>query len=241
MIFSRPFYLLGFMMMIPLIDQSLSKSWRKILLIGVLFLVGTYGKPNATLVIVPALGTWILLTRLTNWNSYLFAFFIFLPSVGLLLFQYIHTYATIIPGAEGGGGRSIGIDLFQVWSTKTSNLSAAILSSIAFPLALAMFRYERIKNSPVLSISWLIFIFATLQRGLLVEKQFASAGNWAWGFMYALNFIFIYSAAELLCWLREQSENKYELVGKYLCLVLFTLHVTSGVIFSYIYRLGHGG
>jgi len=237
-IFSRPFYLLGFIFMIPLIDQPLAKSWRKVLLVGALFLAATYGKPNATLVIIPALGTWLLLTRPANLNSYLLAFFIFLPSVGLLAIQYLSIYATGIP--DVGGGRSIALDFFNVWFSKTNNLSAYILSSIAFPLVLAIFRYEKIKNSPVLSISWLIFIFAALQKGMLVEEQFPKAGNWSWGHLYALNFLFVYSAAELLRWFREQNENKIELIGKYTCLVLFTLHVASGIAFLYIHRTGYG-
>jgi len=237
-IFSRPFYLLGFMFLISLIDQPLTKSWRKVLLVGALFLAATYGKPNAILVIIPGIGTWLLLTRPTNLNSYLLAFFIFLPSVGLLAIQYLNIYATGIP--DVGGGRTIAFDYFKVWFSKTNNLSAYILSSIAFPLVLAIFRYEKIKNSPVLSISWLIFIFATLQKGMLVEEQFPNAGNWSWGHLYALNFLFIYSAAELLYWLREQNQNKIELIGKYMCLVLLILHVASGIAFLYIHRAGYG-
>jgi len=238
-IFSRPFYLLGFILTIPLIDQPLAKTWRKVLLVGAIYLAATFGKPNAILVIIPAIGIWLLLTRLTNLNSYLIAFFIFLPSVGLLLFQFLNIFTTGIHEV-GGGGRTIALDYFNVWFSKTNNLSGYILSIIAFPLVLAIFRYEKIKNSPVLSISWLIFLFAILQKGMLVEVEFPMSGNWSWGHLYALNFLFLFSAAELLLWLREQNENKIELVGKYICLVLFTLHVASGIAFLYIHRNGYG-
>ncbi len=229
----KPFALLGVLLLLsrkgtPADPPSLGRS---ALLSGVL-LISTLMKPNFVLAFFPSAGLY-LLVRKAGSRRFRDVAAISIPTLALLLAQYTAWY----------GGRSGGIELtfFGVWTLYSPSVPVSVLLATAFPLSLLLTRFRAIVRNDLLLFSWIFTLVSFLQFAFLAEKDYFAAGNFSWAWNIALWFLFLFSTADFLGRLKEESFDRMpEKIWRATVGSLFALHLASGVVYFVRQLLGLG-
>ena len=82
----------------------------------------------------------------------------------------------------------------------------------------------------MLALSWFLVGVAFLEKSFLAESgRWLTAGNWSWGYLYALKIVFIYSAIALFS--SESRPGFRPSLAWWPPLLLLGLHFGSGLIY----------
>lgn len=237
---ARPFAVLSFFWFAKILRSYEKESNLKDFVIFSLSLfLTTLTKPSFTFVLVPTAGL-IMLYRLImakgkNLLNSVKLGITFLPTFGLLLYQFFGVFGPVEEGERG-----IGFGFLKVWEQYCSNVPLAIVLAAAFPLfflcihALDMKKQGKEKYG-IFIFSLQCYLMSLIQFMFLYEKGFRMVdANFSWGYMYGLFFIYV-AAAKIL--LEETLEKK----GKMWLLVLQWGAMFAHFICGICYYLGYIG
>ena len=184
-------------------------------------------KPNLDLALYPALAIMLIIWFIQGRGKW------FKPLVEIAC-TVIPTFAVLFWQSEvvfdGGVSSSFAIKPFFIMSQWVSNIPVAALQSFAFPLAVLVLGWTRLKKMDSFAFVWLGSIIAYMQYALLVEPgDRMMHGNWGWGILVMTFLLFLVSAECLLSntkglW-NQRGWKKYWLV---ICYGLFLLHAWYG-------------
>jgi hypothetical protein len=248
---TKPFVLIIILLVIPILkDFKKQYSVRNIIIAGLLLMISVYFKPNFAMAFIPALGIFILIRYRNEFEKYVLSFFIILPAIVLLGYQFFSTY--FMPDSKmGGTDDQIIFSFFGVWKVHSPCIPLSVLRGIIFPASILIFRKKDVKKDDFLTISWIIYIVAFIEAALLAEKVSFNAFNFSNGYNFSLISLYTFSVIELLRWMKDLSFPfnisvlKYSgLSGEqkklYITTLLFYLYVISGFIYLLRQVLGYG-
>ena len=239
----KPFAFAVIFLTIYAMDKQKYAYW---ILCSILLLISMFYKPSFAIVFIPALAIYLLIDRPYNLKIILYAFFLVLPAMIFSLYQYdllLHFGNT---DQAISHGETIIFSKFGVLRLYTPNVFVSLLLGLAFPLSILLFRFKAVLANHYLKLTWIILIIAYLQMAFLAEYdpsdpyRFVS-GNFMWGYLIALQPLFIFSFIEFYKWSmsKQMITTVIERLQLRFTMVLFALHIMSG--FFYTLKIFCGG
>lgn len=193
-------------------------------------------KPSFTICIIPALMlmTAILLLRRTrpDWTMLIVGFI--LPSIVILLFQYVFTYSNAQVNGVYEGKSSIALAPFLVMGAISSLLPLKFFCSALFPLVAIICFPGAANRDRDLQLAWIAFFFGAAYSYLLAEPgPRILHGNFLWSGQITLFILFVVSTRFLI---RQTAESRLSTALRrdwrlLSCSIIFSLHLLSGVVF----------
>ena len=232
--------ILTFYMAINLIENRANQhSWKYIGSTAALMALSVFIKPTFMIVLLPAVGLYILFKHRKEFDIYWKITITALPAIGLMLYQYINLYSGRELGVHGVQ-RTSELDILTVWRMFTPNVFVSILITIAFPLAVLVFRYRSVIKNNYLIAAWIAMIAGMLQFALFAEHDMAGrvirSANWIGGYLIGLTLVFVFTMPEFANWLKGSDyRDRIENSKIWFTSILLALHTFSG--FCYIYDL----
>lgn len=201
-------------------------------------MIGTWIKPNLVLCFYPALAIvlliWLRQKRMKAfWRLAALAVTV-LPSMGVLLWQYLLTYGESSV-QESGFGILFGFNI----SLFAERPVASVLQSLAFPLAVLMVCWRSFKRVDQYCLVWIATGVGYLQYLFLVETgPRLTHGNWNWGVYVMVFLLFVVSFEELQCQMQEQWRKSFQgRVWVCTCWGLLSWHVACGIVYLFAFLL----
>jgi hypothetical protein len=224
-------------------------------------------KPSFILTFIPALGlvtAYFMLRHLPLvWNkreagdSLFVTFITYLRSLPVNLIVLIGgitipAFAILVYQAmtwTSSGG--ISIDLFRVFFEWTLHydpnadkfIALKFVLSAAFPIVVYVLHFKSASRNLMLNLAWLNFIISTLYAYLLVDKTGIAAGDFGWSAQIGVLLVHIVSVLFLLRHYRPLVEqDSIPTTAKTIltvCVVVFMLHVISGVLWYQAHLTGN--
>ena len=209
-------------------ERISAKNW---FILTALLAVGTGVKPSFLTVFAPTLALkllWDLFHRVRFRQIFLLGCTV-LPSLGVMLWQN-----AVLFGQDTGNGFH-----FAPWYTFSLHADrpkAAVLCSLAFPLVVALFSLKKIFSDKQYFFAWMMTGIGFFEALLLAETGSRSRdGNFLWGYLFALFFLYVYSFRvfkEMLLTRREEKDTKVvSWIPVALCGLVFLYQLYCGVYF----------
>lgn len=222
LIMMKPFAFLCTFLAIQALQTFDKRFWISL---SLLLLVSVFYKPSFSLIFIPAFGLFILLNHTKIFKTYVYAFLLILPTIFYIIYQYWFF--------DPGYVKTI-LSPFTMLHIYTSNPFISLLLAIAFPLSILLLRYKQVVKNQYLQLSWLMLILGYLQMAILAQdSNMLAAGNYAWGYIIALDILFVFSGIEFIKWLIEMKATHSTLkritIG--IPTLLLFLHFASGVAY----------
>jgi hypothetical protein len=194
-------------------------------------------KPNFALVFIPAVPIYLLLSGQRRASDLVVSAAVVAPAIAILLVQY--WASSHVSGMQGLVMSAI--DPLGVWRLYTPNIPASLCLALAFPLALLVLRFDTVRREPELILAWLMLAAGVMQFALLsVTGPHRRAGDWSWGYLVALQILFLYCVRDLLQWSTTASvgrrSERAKLAGVSL---IYALHLAAGIV--YFLTIASGG
>lgn len=237
---ARPFTVPAFFLFADILGfYEKENKWfhPKYLLFGLSLFLATMAKPSFTLVFVAIAGLIMLFRLLRSRLHGIKAFFQcgiwFIPTFGVLLYQFQDVFRSQTGEAEKG----LGFGFLTAWSLVCSNIPAALLLAIAFPLTVLLFCIIQKEVPAILKFTWQFFLTALATLVFLYEKgRRLPHVNFTWGYMYGLFFLYTVS----LLVLAGKSLHRRHPVWQYIVQwLVYGLHLVCGL--DYFRVLLQGG
>ena len=230
----KPLAFISFLLMISFCTRTeYQKNIKYYFLISIIFLLSAWMKPNFVMSFFPAVAVWLLMEYTKRWDLYLKACVLFLPSVVYLGFQYINTFAL-------SNTKGIIIDFLGVWRVYSPNPYISLFLATAFPCLLILFRFKSVMKNPFFYVSSINLMIAVLQFMFLAESgRTYRHANFGWGYMIALQLMFIFAAIEYLKWMATGEKRRFDFVKIGAVSAAFALHLFSGIL--YAFKMWSGG
>jgi len=189
-------------------------------------------KPNYTLALCGALPLTFLLSgfRSRVWLK-------------VVAFQLVIAGMVLLPQwivFRSGENAAMGVAPLAVVSERSSFVPLTFLTSIVFPLTVAVVLRRTVIMDRAFQLAAVLFLVAAAQAYLLVEGATARGvldGNWFWGGHATLFLLFLVSLTALC---RTTFVEMRRDRGVYACWGAFGLHVVSGIAWLGKYFLGYG-
>lgn len=209
-------------------ERISAKNW---FILTALLAVGTGVKPSFLTVFAPALALkllWDLFHRVRFRQIFLLGCTV-LPSLGVMLWQN-----AVLFGQDTGNGFHLAP--WYTFSLHADRPKAAVLCSLAFPLVVAMFSLKKIFSDKQYFFAWMMTGIGFFEALLLAETGSRSRdGNFLWGYLFALFFLYVYSFRvfkEMLLTRREEKDTKVvSWIPVALCGLVFLYQLYCGVYF----------
>lgn len=209
-------------------ERISAKNW---FILTALLAVGTGVKPSFLTVFAPALALkllWDLFHRVRFRQIFLLGCTV-LPSLGVMLWQN-----AVLFGQDTGNGFH-----FAPWYTFSLHADrpkVAVLCSLAFPLVVVLFSLKKIFSDKQYFFAWMMTGIGFFEALLLAETGSRSRdGNFLWGYLFALFFLYVYSFRvfkEMLLTRREEKDTKVvSWIPVALCGLVFLYQLYCGVYF----------
>ena len=250
-IMTKPFVLPIILLVIFILrDFKKKSSIYSIILTGFLLGLSVFFKPNFALAFIPAIGIFVLIKYRNDFRKYVISFFLVLPSLLLLVYQFLSTYF-FHKNEIGGTGDQIFFSFFGAWSVHSPFIPLSILRGVIFPVLIFVFRKRETRNNDYLIISWIFYFVAFLEVSLLAEKNSFFAFNFSNGYNFALVSIYAFSTIEFLKWMKELAfpfnivALKFSALSGdrkklYITTIVFYWYIISGFIYLIRQVLGYG-
>jgi hypothetical protein len=222
----KPFALLSVIIMVSFYQEI--KNQKRIgyyLLAASILLLSIWIKPNFALSFLPAIVIWILIRHTKRWDLYLKSLLLFLPSLIYLFIQFLKTFNT--PDAS-----KIVVDYLGVWKLYSPNPYISLLLGTCFPVLLIIFRFKKVMTDPFFLACFINLVVAVLQLMFFAESPRYKHGNFGWGYIIALQLIFVFAVIEYFKWIRIGRMRSIELVKIIIVSVAFGLHFSSGIFYT---------
>lgn len=223
---ARPFAILSFFLFAAILPEYEKKAdIKKYVGFGAALLLATLTKPSFTFVLVPAAGL-IMLYRLLRgrFRGFMAALKLgltFLPTFGVLLYQYLGVFGPVEEAERG-----IGFGFLTVWRHYCENIPAALLLAAGFPLTVLLCHVKELGRQGAYRFAWQLYLVSLAEFAFLYEKGFRLVdANFSWGYMYGLFFVF---AASLLLLIRDSARRRGRLWAILLQWGMFGLHLLLG-------------
>lgn len=229
-IFLMPFAILLFWQSVNYVQNP---SKKLLLNLCLLVFLNAIIKPSFIMVFVPAFSFISLLK-----NKFSKTFFISLiPSIFatvLILLQFLLVFIleenSIYEKAEK---TSVLISPFEVWSYFSRYIPLSILVSVAFPLAVSIVYFKKLKHQLMFQYSWLCYFIAITIFALLVEAGPRKLHlNFSWQNIVCCYILFLVTGKY---WIQYIQERNKLFKADFFILGIFILHFLSGL--AYILRL----
>ncbi|MBE5867393.1 MAG: hypothetical protein E7293_00315 [Lachnospiraceae bacterium] len=224
---TRPFAIVAFFLFARILTRYEKETdWKENLLFGLFLLLTTMTKPSFTFVLVPTAGL-IMLYRLLkcrfgNFRQSLYLGLCFVPTFGVLLYQFFGVFVPV-----DGGERGIGFALGKVWSIYSDNIFFSVALSCAFPLLVLLLHLKEFKKNSMLLFAWQLFAVSFLEAFAMFEKGFRMKDfNFSWGYMHGLFFVFV---ASLIVLLRDTFATKKKCWLLAVQWLLYAAHLACGL------------
>lgn len=209
-------------------EQISAKNW---FVLTALLAVGTGVKPSFLTVFAPALALkllWDLFHRVRFRQIFLLGCTV-LPSLGVMLWQN-----AVLFGQDTGNGFHLAP--WYTFSLHADRPKAAVLCSLAFPLVVVLFSLKKIFSDKQYFFAWMMTGIGFFEALLLAETGSRSRdGNFLWGYLFALFFLYVYSFRvfkEMLLTRREEKDTKVvSWIPVALCGLVFLYQLYCGVYF----------
>jgi hypothetical protein len=192
--------------------------------------LSTLAKPNYAICIGPAL---FLLAayrcsrkQYVNWRLLTLGAF---ASIGVVLaWQYL------FHRTSGMGG--FGFAPFKVMGyLSPENLPLKFVLSILFPACVYFSYFRQARRDLALNLAWLAFLFGAFYTYFIIEPREWQSGNFLWSGAITLLILFVVS---FIFFVQQMLNNARERPQKsartYLCVMVFGLHLVSGLIWYYV-------
>ena len=241
----KGFSILCFALIVRLIEspEKIKENIRKYILLSMLLLCSVLAKPSFLLGIIPGLGMYFIISGLIKRkkeviSNYCLIAACFIPSVALLLYQFIVSF--FVNTAIHGGGQ-IGIEFGRVLKNWSPNLLISFLLAFAFPLFILAIDFKNLMKKTHIQLVICYEFCAWVEGAFLYEngrREFD--GNWLWGSylsMFAVWILFFFHYFNII------SDERQRPLKKLICLygggILLFSHLTAGIF--YWYTITHGG
>lgn len=209
-------------------ERISAKNW---FILTALLAVGTGVKPSFLTVFAPALALkllWDLFHRVRFRQIFLLGCTV-LPSLGVMLWQN-----AVLFGQDTGNGFHLAP--WYTFSLHADRPKAAVLCSLAFPLVVALFSLKKIFSDKQYFFAWMMTGIGFFEALLLAETGSRSRdGNFLWGYLFALFFLYVYSFRvfkEMLLTRREEKDTKVvSWIPVAICGLVFLYQLYCGVYF----------
>ncbi len=240
---ARPFAIFSFFWFARILKSYEKESnIRDFVVFSLSLFLTTLTKPSFTFVLVPTAGL-IMLYRLVmargkNIIPSIKLGVTFIPTFGLLLYQFFGVFGPVEEGERG-----IGFGFLKVWEQYCGNVPLAIVLAGAFPLFFLCLHVADMKRQGkekygIFFFALQCYLMSLVQFMFLYEKGFRMAdANFSWGYMYGLFFMYV-AAAKIL--LEETLEKKSKLWLLVLQWGLFLGHFICGICYYLGYMGGKG-
>ncbi len=235
---TRPFSVISFFEGAKLLEKyEQGVRFREYLIFAASLLLGALAKPSFTLAGISVYAV-ILLYRFVksrgrNLIKSLYFGLCVLPAGFVMIYQFFGVFSGSDYTGESAG---IGLSFGEIWSLYSSNILLSILLGNAFALFVLFMNRAKLKNVPWFRHAWQLWLSGFLMFFFLYEKGFrASHGNFAWGYMHGMFFVFLAGLMMLLqntLNARKKGEKCRVCAGW----LLYAAHLICGVHF-FLYML----
>ncbi|MCD8326682.1 MAG: hypothetical protein LUC90_08410 [Lachnospiraceae bacterium] len=235
---TRPFSVVSFFAGADLLEKYESKaSLREYLTFAVSLFLGALAKPSFTLVAVAVYAVVLLYrffrSRGKNLIKSLYFGFCVLPAGFLMIYQFFGVFSGTDYVEEESG---IGIAPGAVWGLYTDNILRSVLLGCAFPLLVLLLNVRKLKTVSWFRHAWQLWLSGFLMFFFLYEKGFRmSHGNFAWGYMHGMFFVFL-AGLMMLVENTLQARMKKEKCAVCLEWIFYAAHLVCGIHF-FLYML----
>lgn len=191
---TRPFAIVCFFEAFRVLSEYQREfQLKRCLPFAVSLFLTTITKPSYTMVIVPLIGTILLLQLIKSRGKSLRNAFLLcltmLPTGLHLLYQFSGVFTGINAMGEETG---ISFGFARVWSNYSTNIPLSIVMGMALPLGVLGLNLKELARNRVYSFAWLNYLFGTGLFLCLYEKGFRMLhANFSWGYMHGMFFVFM--------------------------------------------------
>ncbi len=238
---TRPFAVIGFFEGAKLLEKyEQGATTGEYLVFAGSLLLGALAKPSFTLVAIAVYAVVLLYrflkSRGRNLRQSLYFGLCVLPAGFVMIYQY---FGVFFGSDYTGESTGIGLAPGEIWSLYSNNILLSVLLGNAFALFVLLINRDKLKNVSWFRHAWQLWLSGFLMFFFLYEKGFrADHGNFAWGYMHGMFFVFL---AGLMMLIRNTLEAKEKRQKKQVCCVclgwlLYAAHLAFGVRF-FLYML----
>lgn len=190
-------------------------------------------KPNFALSFLPSAGVWIVLTSRRRLKDLFAAGLVFLPCVLVLLWQNKATY-----GDQSASAIRFGyLRVWHLYAASNWQIASAIVQAAAFPMFVLLLRFTHVRRSPLLVLAWVFYGISLAAWACLYEDgPRLSDGNFGWGYSLGIWFLFLYSIAEYVNWVRNTTAGSPgQRILQSMCGLLLGAHFAYGLSYLIFY------
>ena len=239
-LFSIPLSLLAFRVFADRPYRSLNHQAYVLILTATVLILSTLGKQNYTLVLIPALCLYALwhLATCQPVDRVLLVFGFVIPGAFILGLQYLVTYVDY----RSGSSIAFGLLTFMRQHVPEWRLPIQLVLSLVFPIGVYALFFAEARRNRYLNFSWIVLgIGAAMAYFLYEAGPRWDHGNFIWG-SYVAAYVLMFASLWFLIeqFVREKKdtlrENQYSTLRVSLriklSMLLFALHVISGIVYS---------
>ncbi len=229
-IFLQPFTLLLFWEEYKVLSQRKVKT-KQLVLVVILIIINALIKPSFLFVFIPASFIMIILSKSSTIKEKVLLFYPLI--IGLLMLVVlgllIYFFETGNFKSEGENGISLfkPLDFYLAWLPKYYFPFAMILSFL-FPILVLFLKANVYLSKSVLFASIMMFGALIISFLFIEEGARRSHGNFVWQNIPALYILVLTLSIKLI---ELYKKNKLSNAQAYTFLIIFVLHVFSGVIY----------
>jgi len=219
LLLSWPFIILHFAGLLQCLNQP---NFKRLCQVLFYLAVATVIKPNYTVALCGALPITLLLKSFRS-PAWIRAVILQLAVAVLVLLPQFAAF-------QAEENAVVVLAPFTIVSQRSGFIPLTFLTSVAFPLIVAITLRRGLLGNQAFQLAALLFLVAAAQCYLLVESgpgRSALHGNWYWGAHATLFLLFLVSLAAL--WRATFGEARRDF-GIYACWGVFGLHVVTGVL-----------
>jgi len=258
---ARPFTIVVFFLFARiLLHYEKEIRWKDFGLFSLFLFLATLTKPSFTLVFVSTAGLVmagrLLWNRFRTFGATILLGLMFVPTFGLLLYQFFGVFGPVEEGERG-----IGISLLKVWGQYCTNVPMAVTLAAAFPIVFFLLfavhffcdgknkvftMYDQAGNvrktlvssgrKATLRLSLEMFLVSLIEFIVFYEKGFRMVdANFSWGYMSGLFFLYVSTGKALLSDTVNHNRKVWQLL---LMWMFFGAHLCCGIYYLLRILLG---
>ncbi len=238
---TRPFSVISFFEGAKLLEKyERGAKLKEYPLFAASLLLGALAKPSFTLVAIAVYAVILLYrfikSRGRNLLKSLYFGICVLPAGFVMIYQFFGVFSGSDYTGESAG---IGLSPGEIWSLYSSNILLSILLGNAFALFILLMNRDKLKTVPWFRHAWQLWLSGVLMFFFLYEKGFrASHGNFAWGYMHGMFFVFL-AGLMMLVQNTLSAEKKKDKCCVCVGWLLYAAHLVCGVHFFLYMLAGH--
>lgn len=237
----KPFAILCFFMFIEIYKhyKQYSNIYKKyVYIFSIVLFISNFIKPSFIQFFLPSVGLLIFIEFIyfkgKNFKFCLGIFFAFLPSILLLLIQYLILFDS--SSSELG----VTISWLTVWSYYSPNIIISIILALLFPIIVIIQFLNGIVNTIEFRITIISLVISILEFALfMIPGSGALAGDFSWSYNLSLSITWIMSVIWFLNSMNKLSTlpKKYK-IGFIIGYIFLFFHFITGIYYYTRFFIG---